>query len=224
MESAKNIAGRVLIAAIGIGLWFGTQSLIASKTAPASGIGDGVHQLTAPLNEYLYQNPKIADGLLIVSSAIIDALAIFILARWIFGSSVRPLLGFFLLMGLRQTMQALCSLATPEGMIWHDPGVPSALVTYGVANDLFFSGHTATAVFAATELARLGKRWLTWLGVVLAVFEASTVLVLRAHYTMDVFTGIIAALYVSHLAERLGHFVDRRVLKASTETPMQLQP
>jgi hypothetical protein len=223
MGSAKNIAVRVLIAAIGIGLWFGTQSLIASKTAPASGIGDGVHQLTAPLNEYLHQNPKIADGLLIVSSAIIDALAIFILSRWIFGKSVRPLLGFFLLMGLRQTMQALCSLSTPEGMIWHDPGVPSLLVTYGVANDLFFSGHTATAVFAATELARLGMRWL-WLGVVLAVFEAATVLVLRAHYTMDVFTGIIAALYVAHLAERLAHFVDRRVLKASTETPMQLQP
>ena len=37
----------------------------------------------------------------------------------------------------------------------------------------------------------------------------ATVLILRAHYTFDVFTGIIAALWVAHISERLSPRLDR---------------
>jgi hypothetical protein len=46
-------------------------------------------------------------------------------------------------------------------MIWHDPGFPSLLVTDHVANDFFFSGHTAIALFGALELSRFRRNWLT---------------------------------------------------------------
>jgi len=95
-----------------------------------------------------------------------------------------------LLLSLRQIMQIICALPAPPRMVWHYPGFPSLLVTYGVANDYFFSGHTAIAVFAATQLARFERRWLTVLGIGVVLSEIATVLVLRAHYTMDVFTGI----------------------------------
>jgi hypothetical protein len=91
-------------------------------------------------------------------------------------------------------------LPAPPNTIWHYPGFPSLLVTYGVSNDYFFSGHTAIAVLAVTEIARMGRRWLTALGVVIVLFEIATVLILRAHYTMDVFTGIVTGLYAAHLA------------------------
>ena len=39
--------------------------------------------------------------------------------------------------------------------------------------------------------------------------EATTVLVLRAHYTMDVFTGAVTALWVDGLAGSLAPGVDR---------------
>ena len=58
-------------------------------------------------------------------------------------------------------MQACVALPAPTDAIWHYPGFPSLLVTYGVANDYFFSGHTAIAVLAATELARPAARGLT---------------------------------------------------------------
>ena len=77
------------------------------------------------------------------------------------------------------------SLPGAEGMI-RSSGFPSLLVTYGVATDLFFSGHTALAVLGAIELARTGRPWLRRLGWALALFEAGTVLVLRADWTMDV--------------------------------------
>jgi hypothetical protein len=53
---------------------------------------------------------------------------------------------------------------------------------------------------AITEVVRLGKRWLTALGILVAIFEIATVLALRAHYTMDVFTGIVTGLYAAYPA------------------------
>jgi len=213
VNSGRALAVRLVVAGIAIGAWFGTQALIGQRPLAASGIGDGLHVLFGPLNHYLVLHPGAANGLLIVSSGLIDVLALFVLAEWIFGRSVRPLLGLVILLGLRQMVEGLCVLPKPDNMIWHYPGFPSLLVTYSVANDFFFSGHTAIAVFAATELARLGRRWLKLLAVVIVLFESSTVLVLRAHYTMDVFTAIITALYVASLTERISPTLDRKLAR-----------
>lgn len=205
----RGLLLRLLVTGIVLALWFWTQSLLGARAAPAMGIGDGLHNFTASLNSYFAQHAKAANALLIVSSGLIDALGLFLLGRWLFGGSVRPFLGLLLLMTLRQIMQAVCALPQPPNMIWHDPGFPSLLVTYHVANDFFFSGHTAIAVFGATELARLRRNWLTALAVLIVLFEIATVLVLRAHYTMDVFTGLIAALWVARFSEQVSPSIDR---------------
>ncbi len=208
----QRLLRRLVVTGIVLALWFCTQSLIGSRVAPASGLGDALHNLTAGLNSYFAQNMRAADALLIVSSALIDALGLFLLGRWLFGGSVRPFLGLFLLMTLRQLMQAICALPPPPNMIWHYPGFPSLLVTYHVANDFFFSGHTAIAVFGAIELSRLRRNGLTVLAVLIAIFEVATVLILRAHYTMDVFTGIVAALWVANFSERVAPRIDQLIV------------
>jgi hypothetical protein len=48
-------------------------------------------------------------------------------------------------------------------------------------------------------------------GVLLVIFEIATVLILRAHYTMDVFAGIVAALWVGRLSERISPRLDRLI-------------
>ena len=209
--SARLRIARLVIVVCGLGVWFWTQSLIGTRTpiARGHGIGDAIHDWTAPWNAWLQAHPSAANALLIGSSAGIDALGVFVIGATIFGRSVRPFLGLILLFGLRQICQALCSLPPPEHMIWHDPGFPSLLVTYGVSNDLFFSGHTALAVYGAMELARLGRRPLVGLAVGVGIFEMTAVLVLRAHYTMDVFAGGVTALVVAFLAERVAAPCDR---------------
>ncbi len=208
----QRLLRRLVVTGIVLALWFWTQSLIGSRIAPASGLGDALHNLTAGLNAYFAQNMRAANALLIVSSALIDALGLFLLGRWLFGGSVRPFLGLFLLMALRQLMQAICALPPPPNMIWHYPGFPSLLVTYHVANDFFFSGHTAIAVFGAIELSRLRRIGLTVLAVLIVIFEVATVLILRAHYTMDVFTGIVAALWVANFSERVAPRIDQLIV------------
>jgi hypothetical protein len=103
------------------------------------------------------------------------------------------------LFGLRQITQMLCALPQPAGLIWPEegPGFPSLLVTYQVANDFFFSGHTAIAVFGAIELGRFVRGRLGGIAActaqavicLAATFLVTVVLLLRAHYTMDVFAG-----------------------------------
>lgn len=199
---------RALFVAAALAAWFWTQSLIGGRTFAEGMIGDGVHELLSGPHQYLVDHPAAADRLLVCSSAVIDLLAVFLLVRSIFGPTVRPFLGLLLLFAMRQICQLLCALPPPNGMIWRDPGVPSLLVTYGVATDFFFSGHTGLAVLGAVELSRLGgRRWL-FLGILIAVFEATTVLVLRAHYTMDVFTGAVAARYATILAARAAPWCD----------------
>ena len=204
----QGILLRFVVAAIVLGLWFWTQSLLGARIAPPNGIGDAVHNWTAGLNSYFSQNLGAANALLILSSALIDALGLFLLARWLFGGTVRPFLGLFLLIALRQLMQAVSALPPPPNMLWHYPGFPSFLVTYRVANDFFFSGHTAIAVFGAIELSRFDRAWLTALAILIACFEVATVLTLRAHYTMDVFTGLVAALWIAQLTERISPRLD----------------
>lgn len=163
---------------------------------PEGRIGDRLLDLTAPLHRFLLEQPRWADRLLIFTSALIDLLGLFLLALAIWGPSVRPFLGLLILFSLRQACQGLCALPSPQGMIWRDPGVPSLFVTYGTTSDLFFSGHTALAVYGCLELAHLGGPPAVVIGVVVALLEVAAVLVLRAHYTMDVFAGAVTALWV----------------------------
>ena len=101
---------RLASTAIALIVWFWSQKLIGARGAPTLVIGDRLHTLTAPANVYLCAHPSAANLLLIASSAIIDLLGIFLLARWIFRASIRPFLGLVIVLGLRQLMQSLVAL------------------------------------------------------------------------------------------------------------------
>jgi hypothetical protein len=201
------IRGAAVVAALVA--WFLTQHWIAARAVPTSGIGDWTHAATASWNAYLQIHTKAANALLIVSSSLIDLMGVYLLGKWLVRGDSRPFLGLAIVLGLRQVMQACVALPAPPNEIWHNPGFPSLLVTYGVSNDFFFSAHTAISVLAGVELARARKKWLAMLGVAIVVFEATTVLVLRAHYAMDVFTGLVTGLYAAHLASRISTWLSR---------------
>ena len=218
---------RVTCVVFGVLLWMGSQWLLGQRpfsTDDAESAGraltaaDALHQATAEWNQYLQEHGSAAQALLVISSALIDVMGIGLFASAIFGRSLRPFLGLLFLFASRQVCQFLCPLPAPVGIIWADPGVPSLLVTYSVANDFFFSGHTAIATFAGLELARRGggKSW--WiLGGLLIAFQAAVVLVLRAHYTLDVITGVAFAVLAHPVAERLAGGADRLVSRVADQ-------
>ncbi|HEY1922069.1 MAG TPA: phosphatase PAP2-related protein [Tepidisphaeraceae bacterium] len=211
---------RVMVIIASLALWYWSQFLLSRRTPVAvtteTSLADGVHQLSSRINRRLLDNPRQADALLIASSLVIDALGIYLLCSSIFGPTIEPFLGLLILFALRQICQMFCPLPPPVGMIWRRPGFPALLVTYGTSNDLFFSGHTAIAVYGAAVLAAtLGPVGIV-LGTAIAVFEMGAVLCLRAHYTMDVFAGAITALYVHRLAIEWAPVIDKWIAHAMT--------
>jgi len=202
-EPAARVGLRVLTITLGLAAWFVSQSLIGARGLPDGAIGDAVHDWTAPLNRWLHDRPGAANAVLIMSSACIDLFGIFLIGSALFGPSLRPGIGLLLLFVLRQICQLTCALSAPPGMIWRHPGIPSLLVTYHVANDFFFSGHTAIAVIGAIEVARVAPAWVAVGAAVVAFLEAATVLTLRAHYTMDVLAAVFAAFCAAALAASL---------------------
>ena len=212
-ETAEAV-GRGVVVALALGAWFWSQKLIGQRTPPAGAIDDGIHSLTARLNAWLNGHRGWSNGVLIGTSAVIDVLGLYVIGSTIFGPSLRPFVGILVLFILRQACQAVVSLPGPPGMIWHRPPFPSLLVTYGTATDLFFSGHTGIAVYGACELARIGNPWLTAAAVTVACLEAVMVLVLRAHYTMDVFTAVFVALFASWTGGFLGPRCDSLLARA----------
>jgi hypothetical protein len=221
--------GRILVIAISLVIWFWTQRLLARRNTQATAfdgidapdevtsgnaaisvaICDRLHLRTAKANLRLNQDPRLARSLLISSSLVIDLLGLYMLGSAILGATFEPFLGLFMLFALRQIIQAYCPLPPPDGMIWRDTGFPTLLVTYGTSNDLFFSGHTAIAVYGAAMLASaLGPPGIA-IGIFIVSFEVAAVLLLRAHYTMDVFAGAVTALYIHRLAIDFAPTVDR---------------
>ena len=58
-------------------------------------------------------------------------------------------------------------------------------------------------------LFRSRRRWLSILAFAVVMFEIAAVLILRAHYTMDIFTGAVAALWVAAFCDSVAPRVDR---------------
>jgi len=206
-----EIAVRAGLVVAGILAWYWSQAFLgkrAPKVVHEVPLADGIHEMTARLHHRYATNVAAGNRLLIISSLVIDLLGVYLLCSAIFGLSIRPYLGLAMVFALRQICQVLCPLPAPAGMVWRYPGVPAVLVTYGTANDLFFSGHTAIAVYAAATLAGDWGPWGLAIGLLIALFEATTVLILRAHYTMDVFTGIVCALWVYSLGGKFAPWVD----------------
>ncbi|MGA2556408.1 MAG: phosphatase PAP2-related protein [Verrucomicrobiota bacterium] len=199
---------RAGIITVALAAWFWTQSLIASKSAPKDGIGDVIHELTGRWNRCFSAHPRAANAALIISSGFIDTIGLFLIGAALFGSTFAPFLAILILFALRQLCQGLCSLPPPPGMIWRNPGFPALLVTYSVGNDFFFSGHTAVAVLGAIEAAYFGPVWFALAAASIALGEMLIVLVLRAHYTMDVVAGALAAFLAAAVAGRLSPAVD----------------
>lgn len=207
---------RILILFASFGLFAGVERLVGSRGVP-DGVDDLMHDFFTPMNAVLEANPRLADALLIAITGLADLAGIGLFLWSIFSRSVRPLVGLVVLYGLRQSVEVLCELPAPAGMIWRYPGFPSLLVDYGVMGDFYFSGHTALIAYATAELATLRRWWLTALGVGCTLFIAVVLFALRAHYTMDVFSGVVAAILASWTGSRVADFLGRHRAMATAE-------
>jgi len=211
-----------LIMAIGIPIYFITQSFIGSITPPDCGIGDKLQLWTAGINEFLQDHHKTANCLIIAYAAIGDVVVLFLIICSLWQSSIRPMLPLLVFLILRETMQTLISLPVAPGLIWRYPGFPSLFSHYSINTDFYFSAYVGINLLGNLELERFRINWLSALGLVLLGFEALIDIVLRSHYTPDIYTSIITAFFCYLVTQPLVPPIDRAFKKMEHKSPYLL--
>jgi hypothetical protein len=192
--------------------WHYTQHLLESSRGLITNVADHTHEALAAVNVFFNAHPAITNAVLIVTSFELDVAALSMVAFFFVRKESRPLLGLWLVLLLRQLCQASVSMPKPDGLLWHYPGFPSLVVTYGASSDFFFSGHMALSTLFAMELSIQGaKRWkqiVAWGAIGLHVF---VILSMRFHYVQDVVAGFLAAIVAALVARAVGRRLDERV-------------
>ena len=191
--------------------WLLTQALLERHRGLVPTFIDHTHQALAGVNAFLNAHPSMSNVILAASSFEVDLAAFSMVSFFFIQRKSRPLLALGLILIMRQLCQAAFSIAPPAGMIWHNPGFPSIVVTYSTSSDFFFSGHMALATLLAAELtAHRAARWKQAIAWAIIVVQGFVILSMRFHYVTDVVTGFLAALAATQVAGKIGDWVDER--------------
>lgn len=195
-----------------------TEAMIGMTPPPEGIIIDKLHLWTAPINRFFHQHSIAKNTILTITTLWIDASILFLCLRSLFGPTIRPYLELLLFALCRQGLQFLVSLPIPQGIIWSDPGFPSLMINYSLQHDLFFSAHTGIAFLATIELLRTGKKWLGLIGFCFFVLTVMTIIFLRFHYTMDIFTGFLVAALIVLISKPLSQSIDQMLQRFTLKT------
>jgi len=191
-----------------------TEHWIGAKPSPVCFIHDALQSWMAPINMYLTNHVTLSNVLMVMYSTIGDAVVFILILCAIVKGSVRPVLPLLVFMILRQLMQLLVSFPVDPSAIWHYPGFPSLFVNYEVDGDFYFSGYVGIVILAALEFKDIfHRKWLTICSFILVFFVVFTDLILRTHYSTDVYTSIITAIFAYLFMDQFIASVDKFLKK-----------
>jgi hypothetical protein len=92
-------------------------------------------------------------------------------------------------------------------------------VPYHDSNDFYYSGHIGTCFIVVLE-AR-AKKWyrLSWFCFFVMINQWFMMMLVRAHYIIDLTTGLMVAHYMHKLAERLSYIIDIKCFRQHLPAP-----
>lgn len=174
-------------------------------------IQDNLFELTTPLNTFFTQNNLARHLLLIFSSSLIDFQYLFFCVHYLlWGKSGRPIVFLVAFYLFRAFIQGIFMMRYPEGMIWDYPGIPSITISYDYTTDFFFSGHVGIMVFLSLENYKNKNYEMMGLGIFGVFAEFFVMVVLRGHYSIDLFSGIIFGHYFWMVSKKVCKVLDRK--------------
>ena len=177
-------------------------------------IDDRLMDLFDGINEYIRQNQTLQDAMLIICSLFMDIMFFSTGFYWVFkGKSSRLVvttLSFYL---LRIAVQHMWYSPYPTHYVWNDPGFPSLVVPYGRTSDFYFSGHMGIVTICASEWFKYKKYWVSALIALGGVYTTFIMLAYQAHYSIDIFTGIICGSWMFMIVDQHKGAVDSFLYK-----------
>ena len=177
-------------------------------------VRDYTFRWTAAVNDFLSHRPLLTDRYIIFCSFLMDVMLISVFVSWlIYWKSFRVILTYLLFFGVRSQIQNNFLMPRLPGFLFRYPGFPSVAVPYHDSNDFYYSGHVGTCFILVLETGAKKWRRAQLACILIMINQWVMMMFLRAHYFMDMVTGLIVAHYMHILAEKLSYLVDVKLLR-----------
>ncbi len=174
-------------------------------------IHDEVQDWTSPITHFLAANPIYKNVLIVTASLMLDVCTFVLACRFVFYEKNYKVglvgISFYIFRGL---LQSVFYMKFPSDYIWGHPGIFSITVPYEPANDFFYSGHVGICIICLITFKRSGWKNLTRFAILTVVVEFFTLLVTRAHYFIDLVTGLIVAHYIYLVGDWVEEYLQKR--------------
>ena len=172
---------------------------------------DLTHEATQPINSYLTTHTTLKHALVIISSLMIDVTVVVLAATWIiFGKNMRVFLAIITFFLFKIFLQEVFFFRLPEGYIWEYPGFPSLTTPYYPANDFFFSGQIGLCMIGLMEFRTNKMSIMKYFSLLTIVFGFFVMISTRAHYIIDLTTGVVAGHYFFLVGTWLDNSLQKR--------------
>ena len=86
-------------------------------------------------------------------------------------------------------------------------------VPYGKTNDFYYSGHVGCCLLSYLEFKANGWFKFAYFSLVTMILQASLMIFLRSHYSIDIFGGLVFAHYIWMMAEKYSYFIDVKLFR-----------
>jgi hypothetical protein len=191
-----------------------TQTTIGNRVLQDCKIEDILQTWTTPFNSFFASHDAIADKLMALYSIIGDAIVLFFVFLSIYRSSIKPMLPLIVFMVLRQVMQLLVSFPVDQDLIWQNPGIVSLFQNYPKGGDFYFSAYAGIMLLWTLEIHDILKNVnVTVFNSILTALMILLDVSLRSHYTLDIYTSIVTALFCFIFIDPFCGWADKKLKK-----------
>jgi len=154
------------------------------------------HEVTQPINKWLSQNNGAKYALIIISSLFVDLTVLICAATWIiYAKNMRLIFAVATYFCFKIFLQEVFYFRFPDGFLWEYPGFPSLVVPYYKADDFFFSAEIGLCMIALLEFRTRKMTLMKFFTAFTIIFECFVFISTRAHYVIDLTTGVVAGHY-----------------------------
>lgn len=99
-----------------------------------------------------------------------------------------------------------------DGFLWLDPGLFSLTVPYHDTNDFYYSGHIGTCMLITLEYYSAKWYKMTIFNLFILINQWVCLMLLRAHYVIDLVAAVILAHYCHMAAEWISFILDVKLV------------
>lgn len=170
---------------------------------------DKLFSITTGINLYLRDHPKFNDTIMIIGGLLEDSTVIlgFLYFAFVF-KSWNLLFSLGILYFFRGLVQHMYIMRIPADTTFRYPGFPSLFVPYLATNDYFFSGHVSLPTIVALNFFINEYYYFFAYSILSAIYQCFMMVVVRGHYSIDLYAGFIFSIYSFLLTQKLCSVID----------------